>query len=306
MPKEIEGQGGMVGTEGAGIVGDRGDAGEPAGSGDALGDSFSEEGGEVAQTAEEIKWADYGLERYDTMTREQIANEHKYRGKIYGDQSNREGEYKRQIAEQAKQLEEFHSLAGREPEKPAEDFSMSAGQKTDFYENFERNPQEAIWSLVQGQVEKMLKDPEMLTETFSEQLQDMFGQYHDYSQKERVMSDPKYPEHAPYIELLSQPEHLGNTRTHRELLDFALLHKENATLADETYDWMKKYRDMTFDECRTNAAMRLRDKGATEDDKDNFRKKVANLTGVEKGGGVQKKSQADKIDSMDDAFDMED
>ncbi len=279
-------------------------SGQPDDAGAAAGDATS-----VVPGSEDKNWESFGLERYDKMTREQIAQDINYRNKTYGDQSNELGRLRTVEEErdtlQAK-IQQMTAITNPDAKKAAVDRveKMSEGQLTDFFGQLEKDPRQAILSLL-GDSVKGGRSEDDLKKIIQENVQEALFQYHGFSEEEAVKRNrPEFVEHEHYIKELSKPEHLGQNRGIEDLLDFTILQKENSTLAAVVYDKLKRYPSMNFQDCKKYSELELRSPDTEAAKKDELEKKVTGLQGGPPSSAKTKVSETDEVKTMDDAFDM--
>jgi len=267
-----------------------------------------EQAGAVETAGAPRKWSEFGLDRYDKMDREKIAADINYRNKLYGDQSNEIGTIRQERDALKAKIEQMTAIStGKGSEVSDEIEAMTPGQLTDFYEQFEKNPRKAIMSLLGDKVKGGRSD-EDLKKIIAENIREALFQYHGFSEQEGVKRNrPEYVEHEPYIEILSGEKYLGGIRSTNDILDFAILEKENATLAPIVYDKLKRYPNMSFADCRKFSELELRSQDTEQAKKDELKSKVAGLQGA--GAGMStakgKASETDNVTTMDEAFDMD-
>lgn len=120
------------------------------------------------------------------------------------------------------------------------------------------------------------------------------------------MSDPDYEKFAEYIEVLKSPDNLGEARSPKEMLSLAKLVAENKPLADLTYMNLKKYPQMPFEDCRKFANLTINASSQADKTRTDLTKQVKSLQNAAPSGGMTKMSEKPKIDSMEQAFSMED
>ncbi len=263
---------------------------------------------QVSTAGEPRKWSEFGLDRYDKMDREKIAADVNYRNKLYGDQSNEIGTIRQERDALKTKIEQMTAIStGKGSEVSKEIEAMSPGQLTDFYEQFEKDPRQALMSLLGDKV-KGGRSEEDLKKIIAENVQEALFQYHGFSEAEGVKRNrPEYAEHEQYIEMLSEEKYLGKVRSYEDILDFAVLEKENSTLAPLVYKKLKAYPKMSFVDCRKFSELELRSPDTEQAKKDELKNKVEALQGAGAGTSTAKgkASETEEITTMDQAFSVD-
>jgi hypothetical protein len=260
------------------------------------------EAGATSAEAIEKSWSDYGLsEDFNGMSREQIAQkikEHQHRDKVYGRQADEVGTLRTEKTE----LENKLRAIIKEPAVKQEIADMTDGEKADFFATLERNPRKAIQSLM-GDNRRSDDDlQKMIDDRVNETLQG----YHDWAGGQNVVANnPEYARHTEYVEFLSKPEYLGPQRSKRDIYELAELLEQNKTLGDLTYNMLKEYPSMNFAKAKKYADLELTAKKSATDATEEIKEKVAGVDGAIKKPAKKAASKAEKIESMDDAFDLD-
>jgi hypothetical protein len=179
-------------------------------------------------------------------------------------------------------------------------------QLQQFYALIEKNPRKAIRFALGDNFGKPNFEDEKFLEAVDGRVRESLKQYHGYIEESSAMSDPDYERFAEYIETLKSPENLGETRSPKEMLSLSKLVVENKPLADLTYMNLKKYPQMPFEDCRKFANLTMTASSQSDKTKADLAKQVKSLQNAAPGGGVSKTSEKPKIDSMEQAFNMED
>ena len=263
---------------------------------------FSAEETASESSPPDFDWEGVGLENYKGRKFEDIANDIKYKQKLYGDQSNEIGKLRKEHEEASAKLQRYEEVAGKSPDVSEAIEDMSEGQLADFYKEFEKNPRKALRDMM-GESRRSDDDlQEIIDARVSATLED----YHTWSRNENLKTNrPEYGEHEPYIELLQSPDHFGSNRSSDELLDFSILRGKDKSLADLVYSNMKRFKGVSFSDCKRFAELERNAAPANEDTKEKLRREVESLSGVKKGSPTGKASVGTEIGSMDEAFDME-
>ncbi len=258
----------------------------------------------VTETSEETSektWQDYGVDRWDGLSKEQIAREVLHGRSVSGRQADEVGGLRKERDKALSQLNSVKSAAGVEQKVEQKVADMDEFEKERFFKQLEANPSKAIRELVKDGMGIVPKEDiqKLVQDGINEALRD----YDGYSQVSGVQrTRPEYIEHEPYIEVLAKAENFGNTRSYEDMLDFSILQKSNTTLGNAVFDLMKRHPSMPFNECKEIAELRMGAKTTNEDNKDNLRQTVKGIEGGVKKGAKKKGSETEKIMTMDDAF----
>jgi len=263
----------------------------------------------TAETAEQaFKWGKFGLDRYDTMSPEQIAEDVRYRQRLYGDQANELGELRKRSAEAKAELEKFKQLAtGSEKKVEAKIADMTMGELQDFYAAMEKNPRAAIQGLLGDNFRQSLVEEitNQLNESIGPQMKDatssaaLEAEFRDFTTRH-----PDWREQYGAMEVLTQEEHLGQDRTYEDIYQLAKLAQTDESLYKATYQLMRKS-NMSFTECSRYAKAVMNAPAETDETKEKLKAEVAKV----QGGGTSttsKVSEDGKIMTMDDAFGITD
>jgi len=251
----------------------------------------------------EASWKDVGLEKYESMTREQIARDIHWRNKQMGDRANEIGELRKKV----ERLEQLQKNKDEEAEKPNLLDSirdLTAAETEDFNRLYEASPVKAILKyggdsikdLVSGEVKKALGEhvPKAVTESAQEQQEALeFKQF--------LLGHDDADNHLPFMKVLDQEEHLG--RQHRpleELYQLAKLAKDKDPLYSNIYGLMHKHSAMTVAEARRFAMVMQK----SPDTREKVKAEVAQIDKASTSASSTKRA-ADKVtkyDSIDAAF----
>ena len=121
------------------------------------------------------------------------------------------------------------------------------------------------------------------------------------------MADPDYQVHAGYMEAMQRPEHFGNTRSVRELLEFSKLAVSDKATADRLYVTMKRFEQVPMKDCLAMVKGRGGDTTpAKKVDPNKIREQAERLAGGVLTSGSEKVSESEEIKDMDDAWDVDD
>lgn len=249
----------------------------------------------------------FGLdERYDSMSPDQFAREIKYRNEVYGRQANELGEMRRQYQEAQEKLKRFMEAADKPVEKqPEQDGITDEIITQQFYQLMEKGqPQKALELLLKDRMTPKFDD-EAFQKAVDERVREHLNQFQQHTAEESIKGDPDYPMYRGYIDILRQDEHLGNTRKPAELLAFSKLNAENNALGNLVYSNMKQYPTMSFDDAKKFAELTLNSSSTEQAKKDSYRKTVQKINDTAPANSAAKSSQAEQINSMDDAFDVD-
>ncbi len=253
---------------------------------------------EPADPPAEKTYAELGLDaRYDSMTREQIAEDIKHRAGVFSRHEHEMGQLRTKSANMEEQIANFKKAADLPVEVKAEVQKMSEAELSRWLEDLQTDPRAAIQSLLGDNFGR--RSEEDLTEIIRKQVDEGLQGYHGFTQDEAARADVDYPIYAEYIEGLQRPEHFGNTRSPRELLDFARLYDADKDAANAVYDAMKRYPTVAMKDCvrMVNGTP----KAAVSADK--IRQQVKGLAGGGLPPGSNKASTSGTVKTMDDAFD---
>ncbi len=261
---------------------------------------------EVAKTEESVeevkekKWSELGLdERFDTMSREDIATDIQYRNTVYGRQGGELGQLRKDLAAATEQLAGIKKAADLPAEVKAEVQKMSEAELTRWFEDLQTDPHAAIRSLLGDNFGRRSEDD--MNALIDKRVDEGLQGYHGYTEDQVVRADPDYPVFAQYIEGLQDPKYFGNTRSPRELLDFARLFHADRDAANDVYDAMKRYPTVAMKDCLHMVNGRPK----AEVDANKIRQQVKGLAGGGLPPGSHKASTTPTIKNMDDAFDVE-
>jgi len=239
-------------------------------------------------TEEPDKWKTYGLERYDEMTREQIASDVAWRNRKYGEQANELGELRKKL----------EALEVPKPvEKPKEERPLTEGQIVDFNKQWEQDPAKAIReyggldAIVEERVAEILKnkvEPDM-TAKLKEQADQM--EFENFTRSNPDANIPAMQELDKF---------LGNPRPYGELNELAKLGLANDPIYNEVSLLMRKHATLSLTEAKKFATKSVKTV-QTAKIKEAVRKTDAVNTKTKKA--VAPKHE---VMSMDDAFDVDD
>ena len=201
----------------------------------------------VAETPAEPSWKDLGLDRYEGLTKEQIAREIKWINKQYGDHTHEVGELRKKIAE----LESKTETKVVE-EKPEPRRGLTAAEVEDYNTLYEKDPVGAfikygesdIQRIIDKRVEEKLQTilPDKLGKITDEQADAMefenFNSRHDDAE-----------EYISSMKILDDPKYLGTQkRKYDELYELVKLSETDDTQYQQVYALMKKHPTMSYKE----------------------------------------------------------
>ncbi len=254
------------------------------------------------EKSEEKNWADLGIDRYDGLSREQIAREILHDRQVSGRQGGELGDLRKERDALQEKISQIGNVTN--PEKKAvekEVAQMDEYELERFFAEINKDPRKAISGLLKGHMGVV--DKESIEKMIGEAIDQSFNSYDKYNQTKSVQrSRPEHVEHEEYIEFISKPEYLGDKRSYEDKLEFAILHKENKELADVVYDLLART-NMSFADAREYGELRMQSKGVSEADKDKLRETIKKVGPATPGGPKPVKvSQEEKIETMDDAF----
>lgn len=253
---------------------------------------------EVAEEVKEKTWAQLGMhERYDGMSRQEIATDILHRNTVHGRQTGEVGQLRKDLAAAQEQLAGVKKAADLPVEVKAEVQKMSEAELSRWLEDLQTDPRAAIQSLLGDNFGRRSDDD--MNAIIDKRVDEGLQGYHGFTQDEAAKSDVDYPIYADYIEGLQRPEHFGNTRSPRELLDFARLYDADKDAANAVYDAMKRFPRVPIKDC----VHMVNGRPKAEVSADKIRQQVNELSGVTKTSGSHKASATPNIKSMDDAFD---
>ncbi len=258
---------------------------------------------EQAETTEEVKdktWAELGLnERFDGMSREEIASDILHRNTVHARQADEVGQLRKDLANAEQKIAGVKKAADLPTEVKAEVKKMSEAELARWLEDLQTDPHTAVRSLLGDSYGR--RSEEELAELVDKRVNEGLQGYHGYTQDQRAMDDPDYQVAAPYIEYLQSEDQFGNTRPAMELLELWRLVMTDKPTADVVYDTMKRFPGVPMKNCIH--MVNGRPKAAVDADK--IRKQVKNLSGGGLPSGSKKVSTTEKIDDMDTAFDLD-
>ena len=253
---------------------------------------------EPADPPAEKTYAELGLDaRYDSMTREQIAEDIKHRAGVFSRHEHEMGQLRTKSANMEEQIANFKKAADLPVEVKAEVQKMSEAELSRWLEDLQTDPRAAIQSLLGDNFGRRSDDD--MNAIIDKRVDEGLQGYHGFTQDEAAKSDVDYPIYAEYIEGLQRPEYFGNTRSPRELLDFARLYDADKDAANAVYNVMKRYPTVAMKDC----VHMVNGRPKAEVSADKIRQQVNELSGVTKTSGSHKASATPNIKSMDDAFD---
>lgn len=252
---------------------------------------------EVVEEVKEKTWAESGLnERYDSMSREQIAGDIKQRNTAFGNLTNDNETLRRQVAELETKGNKVREAADLPAEVKSEVKKMSEEELRRWLDDLQTDPHAAIRSLLGDSFGRRSDDD--LSKFIDKRVNEGLNDYHGYTEEQAVRADPDYPVFANYIEGLQDPKYFGDTRSPRELLDFARLFHTDREAANAVYGVMKRFPSVPMKDCvrMVNGTP----KAAVDADK--IREQVKDLAGGGLPPGSNKVSSSEKIEDMHTAF----
>lgn len=222
-----------------------------------------------AETKEQL-WSELGLERYDGMTKEQIAKDILWLRRISNRQAQEVGKLRK--------LKVEHSAVEKAEKEVAEKVDpldlisdLTPTQLADFNELYEQNPTRAILKYGGDYIKTMVADgiknvlgtdvKKVVEESLSQKEEDLayklFKQNHPDDAEEQL----------PMMEVLDSPEHLGGQhRDYEELFQLSKLAANKDPIYGAVYGIIKKHPTVSLDEAKifakqqstskTNAAAR--------------------------------------------------
>ena len=177
-------------------------------------------------------------------------------------------------------------------EVKAEVKKMSEDELRRWLEDLQTDPHAAIQTLLGENYGR--RSEEELSEIIDKRVNEGLEGYHGYTEEQAAMADPDYPVFAKYIEQLQRPENFGNTRSPREMLDFARLFHTDREAADNVYDVMKRFPSVPMKNC----VHMINGRPKSKVDPEKIRKEVKGLAGGGLPSGSKKVSSAENIDDM--------
>lgn len=254
-----------------------------------------------AEAAKEVKqktFAEFGLnERYDGMSREELAADIKSRNTSFGHQAETMGTLRKDLAARDEQIANFKKAANLPAEVKAKVNKMSPDELQRFLVDFQTDPDEAMDRRFGDRYGR--RSDEDLGKFVSEQINEALSGYHGYTEDQAAMADPDYQACSGYIETLRSEEHFGNTRPTTELLELSRLVLTDKASADAVYATMKEFPGVPMKNCIHMVNGRPKSKV----DPDKIRKQVKGLAGGGLPSGSTKVSSTENVDDMDEAFD---
>jgi len=256
--------------------------------------------GEKAVVEAEKNWSDYGIEDWNELGHEQIAErvlkERNSQGSMMRERDSIRSE---RDALQA-QIDQISGVTNPGKEVIRDEIAdMDDFEKQRFFQQLETSPRAAI----SGLLKDSMPTKDSIAEMISEKLKTSLTDYDQYNQAESIKrTRPEFAEHQGYIEFISKPEYLGDRRSLDDKLDFAVLHKENPDLSDMVYDLLART-NMPFADAKEYAEFRSQATNKAAVDKDELRDTIDKVKSVS-GGGKQKASETEKIESMEEAFNV--
>ena len=262
-------------------------------------ESGPEPGDELEPTVEK-SWAELGMhERYDSMTREQIAADILHGNTVHGRQAEEVGQLRKQLAAVEEQFAGVKKAADLPVEVKQEVKKMSEAELGRWLEDLQTDPHMAIQSILGDNYGR--RTEEELSKLIDERINDGLQGYHGYTEDQAAMADPDYRLLAGYIETLKGQDHFGNTRPTMELLELGRLVHTDKESADAVYDAMKRFPGVPMQDCIHMINGRPKNNVSA----DKIRKEVKGLAGGGLPGGAKKRSTTEKIEDMDAAFDID-
>lgn len=255
---------------------------------------------EAAEEVKEKTFAEFGLnERYDGMSREELAGDIKSRNTSFGHQSEQLGQLRKELATTQEQIANFKKAADLPAEVKAEVKKLSDYELKLWLDELQSDPHAAMRNLLGDNFGR--RSDEDLGKFVSDQINEALSGYHGYTEEQAAMADPDYQSAAGYIQYLQTEEHFGNTRPMMELLELWRLATTDKPSADAVYDTMKRFPGVPMKDCIHMVNGRPKSKV----DPDKIRKQVKSLAGGGLPPGSSKVSSTEKIEDMDAAFDVE-
>lgn len=254
-----------------------------------------------AKTAEKT-WADLGHERFDGMSRGQIAREIDWRNRQYGEQANELGRLRKEVEEL--KTPEKKPEASEVPVRRG----MTQDEVTEFNEMYERDPVGAMLKFGADDFKQMVS--ESVKEAMGGDFQEMVGSRvagasEAIAYENFLTSHNDAEEYVPLMQQLDGAEYLGEQgRNYNELYELARLGKSQDLLYPTTYRYMKLHPTFSFAEAKRFAELEQRNPKASGKKREAIKKTVAKLDTVNTTSTKKSASaNSDIPKSVDAAFD---
>lgn len=268
-------------------------------------EELTEEETEVAEDetteTEEVKeksWSELGLhERFNNMSREEIAADILHRNVVQGHHNVEMGDVRKENVALKEQVANFKKAADLPAEVKTEVKKMSDYELKVWLDELQSDPHTAMRNLLGDNYGR--RSEEELAEFVDKRINEGLSGYHGYTEEQAAMADPDYQSAAGYISALETEEHFGNTRPMMELLELWRLATTDKPSADAVYDTMKRFPGVPMKECVHMVNGRPKSKV----DADKIRTQVKALAGGGLPSGSDKRSTSEKIPDMETAFD---
>jgi hypothetical protein len=262
-------------------------------------------------TKPDDSWGRHGLERYEGMTKEQIARDIRYHNQQFGQATNEVGRLRKRVAE----LE-----AVQQPPKEKRDIfdkppAMTEGEIVDYMRLSQDDPRAAVLKYAGPQIREFIK--ETIQSHLKEGFQGELGQYVEGVSQHMAMKNffiehPDARAYGPTMALLDKEENLGvQDRTPHELFQIAKLAEDQDPLYPQIYAYMKQ-NNMSFAQAHEITELQLSAPQNAEAKRDAVKKKVARIQATNPRGTTQKTvpkdvvyptvTQAMQVDVPDDSI----
>ena len=267
------------------------------------GDTETEESGTATDETTAKTWKDFGLDRFDGKSIEEIATEIKWRNEIQGRQSNELGELRAKVEALKKPKEEKGKtdVLAQLPE-------MTRGEIVDFNEIWENDPRKAIAKYASPYIQQTVKD--MLQEAFKGELgQTVQGALEQKSTDIELTTFLQTHEdgeaYIPSMQKLDATEYLGEQRRSlNELYELAKLGSKKDPLYTPIYQMMKSQPSMPLAEAKEVSDLKLSSTTVAQDKLKKAKETVKAIDSV--NATTTKKTASEKTTvaaTVDEAFD---
>lgn len=245
----------------------------------------------------EDSWAKYGLDKFDKMSREEIADYVHWRNRVDGRQSQELGELRKKVkdvTEPATKQDKVDFLDSIP--------DLTSTQVEDFNAIYAVNPVKAMMKYGKDNMKSIMK--EVLSDSLPEQLKEVVGSTKDSIEYANFVSKhDDSQEHIPMMQILDGTEYLGGqARGYDELYNLSKMANSRDNLYQATYGNMKKYPNMTFIAAKKIASLEVRPKSAKT--RAEIEKEVKKVDSVNPTAKKKRTSNAVGVHAnIDEAFD---
>jgi len=202
---------------------------------------------EEPEVVSEKSWKELGLDRFDGMTKEQIAKEIKWINRKYGEHTQEVGELRKELSDFKLKLE-----PKKEPEKEQPRKGLTAHEIEDFNEIYQNDPVGAVLKYGGDDIQRLIdrKLDEKLATRIPETLGKMTKEQADQLNYEKfVTSHDDYEEYVGAMQTLDASENLGTqSRPYDELYDLSKLAMTDDARYQGVYGLMKKHPTLSLKE----------------------------------------------------------